>query len=498
MGRHKKANLAAGEGEIAKKTRANPIRDTLTKVRGLHHSAVIYKCEASSYWQFRVYLEGKLRKRTTQEIELDKAQRKAKLIYADMVISVNSGETKAEPSSRRSLDIVAKSLWAKNLTRIKNGELHKDKVNKDQYVYERHIKPFFGQMDIKTIDTDQLELFKSYLADRELSAGSQLSYLNLVISLLKEAQLKKLITNLPPKPRVRIDDGVRGYFDDSEFSKLWSFLAANEDMVYDAKDGSGRTYRKTHITEELRHLAFFMVHTYIRPTDIKVIKHQDIRLADKGGLTFLVLEHEKTKRHTKNMVSTELGLSAYQRVLNLREREGIEVSPDSYVFLPGMLNRDTALQKLSAQFNAALHITGMTHDRHGKPRTLYSLRHTAIVRSLRKGIPIELVASNSRTSPDMIRRFYGSHIDSSLETGTLYVDKAREQREAFNAKFGGIEAEIIKILAEEADETAEGLEESAETAKLQSAIAAHHANAVEAAAAPALRKPTPRARSPKG
>ena len=78
------------------------------------------------------------------------------------------------------------------------------------------------------------------------------------------------------------------------------------------------------------------------------------------------------------------------------------------------------------------------------------------------------------------------------------MDKEREQREAFNAKFGGIEAEIIKILAEEADETAEGLEESAETAKLQSAIAAHHANAVEAAAAPALRKPTPRARSPKG
>ena len=35
---------------------------------------------------------------------------------------------------------------------------------------------------------------------------------------------------------------------------------------------------------------------------------------------------------------------------------------------------------------------GMEEDRHGKPRTLYSLRHTAIVGSLRKGIPYLLAA----------------------------------------------------------------------------------------------------------
>ena len=96
MGKRAEAVLADGERVISDKSRANPIPASIKKIKGLHPSAILYKCEASSYWQFRVYLEGKLRKRSTQEIEFEKAQRKAKLIYADMVISVNSGETKAE------------------------------------------------------------------------------------------------------------------------------------------------------------------------------------------------------------------------------------------------------------------------------------------------------------------------------------------------------------------------------------------------------------------
>ena len=70
---------------------------------------------------------------------------------------------------------------------------------------------------------------------------------------------------------------------------------------------------------------------------------------------------------------------------------------------------------------------------------MYSLRHTAIVRSIHKGLPIELIAASSRTSSEMIRRFYGSHVKSVRHMGTAFVDKevvAREQRiEQLKAKF---------------------------------------------------------------
>jgi hypothetical protein len=120
-------------------------------------------------------------------------------------------------------------------------------------------------------------------------------------------------------------------------------------------------------------LVDFMVETYIRPTDVKVLKHEDIRLVEKSGITFVVLEHEKTKLHKKNMVSTERGLIIYREILEYQKRNRT-VKGFDYLFLPEVANRDTALQNLSSQFTATLHMAGITEDRHGKPRTLYSLR----------------------------------------------------------------------------------------------------------------------------
>ena len=91
-----------------------------------------------------------------------------------MLKSINEGEKKAEPTSRRSLEQVANSLWAKNEVRIKQQELHKDKNSKDKYVYERHIKPYFSGYDLKDIDADVMEGFKGYLADKELKKATQL------------------------------------------------------------------------------------------------------------------------------------------------------------------------------------------------------------------------------------------------------------------------------------------------------------------------------------
>ena len=151
-----------------------------------------------------MFLERKPRKRSTKQAEFPKAEREAKLIYADMLASINSGETKAEPTTHKTLEHVAKSLWVKNET------LHKDKVSKDKYVFGKHVKPFFARYDVKNIDADVLEQFKSHLADRDLSPATQLSYIQLVMSLLTQAHAKRYISHVPPKPKVRVDDEARG------------------------------------------------------------------------------------------------------------------------------------------------------------------------------------------------------------------------------------------------------------------------------------------------
>jgi integrase len=55
-------------------------------------------------------------------------------------------------------------------------------------------------------------------------------------------------------------------------------------------------------------------------------------------------------------------------------------------------------------------------DRAGLPTkvTAYALRHTSIVRCLRRGLPVRLVASMHDTSTDMIERHYSAHIEGAL------------------------------------------------------------------------------------
>jgi hypothetical protein len=61
--------------------RTTPTAATITHLKSLPKSAIIYHCEASQYWQFRVFLDGKQRKRTTQEAERAKALQAARLIF---------------------------------------------------------------------------------------------------------------------------------------------------------------------------------------------------------------------------------------------------------------------------------------------------------------------------------------------------------------------------------------------------------------------------------
>lgn len=425
-------------GAETEKFRTTPIAATITHVKSLPKSAIIYRCAASQYWQFRVFLEGKQRKRSTAETDKDAALKKARLIYADMLSSMNGGEGKLlEPSSKQSLQAAANSLWERQARLIAQGELHKDKNKKNQYVYERHIKPFFGKRDIKDIDAEALESFRYYLAEQELGKSTQLDYLNLMMVLLKEAQRKSIIAHIPAKPSIKLEDEVRGYFNSVEYTKLWQTAKSNVGKSYEFKDASGRTYRKVTLTDECFDLIMFMRHTYVRPTDIKVIKHRHVHKVQRGDITFMELRHPATKGHKHHMASTEHGWQHYERIKARSAAEGYGKA-DDYLFAPDMKNRDSALAMLTNQFTAVLEMSGLKTDDEGKNRTLYSLRHTAIVAAIRQGVPISIIAPNARTSELMINRFYGSHIKSALEMGSVMIDviEAKRERYARKAKNG--------------------------------------------------------------
>lgn len=432
------------EGETQKKFRTTPIRSTITTVPQLPKSAILYKCAASRFWQFRVYLEGSQRKRSTQKTVLAEAQREAKLIYAEMLQTIHGSEQgKRKLSGKRSIQTVAESLWEKQAMMIEQGELNPQKNKNDRYAFEKHIKPFFKDIELTAINADALERFKMHLARRKLAKSSQKAYFTVLSKILKEAVKKQYINSVPLMPSVRMDDKARGYFEPNAYTKLWQTakrLSGTTIPVYkdsDYVDGvlreGAKPYRKTKITSECVELIMFMRNTYLRPTDIKVLKHKHIFSVTKSDIEFLELRHPATKRHHRVMVSTEHAPKHYRDIVEARKLTGDD-KPDDYVFMPRYANREHALKELTRQFDMVLREAGLKQSDDGKPRTLYSLRHTAIVRGIYDGISVETLAFNSRTSMEMIDKFYGSHIKSALDKGTEIVDSVKAKNAKHAAK----------------------------------------------------------------
>ena len=427
----------------ASKFRTTPIAETITHVKQLPKSAIVYKCAASSYWQFRVFLDGAQRKRSTKTDDLAEAQRQAKLIYAEMLQSMHgSDKGKLKLSSKRTLSAVAASLWEKQAAMIAQGELNPQKNKNERYVFEKHIRPFFKDIELKEITADTLERFKLHLARQKLAKSTQKGYFVLLAKLLQEAVKKQYIHSAPILPRVRIEDEPRGYFDPTEYTQLWKRalkLKGQTVPVYkdsDYEDGvlkaGAKPYRKITITHECYELIMFMRNTYLRPTDVKVLKHKHVIPVVKDSIPFLELHHPATKRHYGVMTSTEYATEHYEKILEARKTDGFGRA-DDYIFMPKHTNRDYALKELTRQFDVVLRSAGLKEDAQGKSRTLYSLRHTAIVQGIHHGISEQTLAINARTSLPMIDKFYGSHVKGVLKRGTEVVDSVKAKRERYSA-----------------------------------------------------------------
>ncbi len=441
-GAEKAQNSAETMG--AAKFRTTPIADTITHVKSLPKSAILYKCAASSYWQFRVFIDGAQRKRSTKKTDLAEAQREAKLIFADMLQRMHGNDNGTlKLSSKRTLSAVAASLWEKQDAMIEQGELNKQKNKNERYVFEKHIRPFFKDTELKDINADTLERFKLHLARQKLAKSTQKGYFVLLSKLLKEAVKKQYIHAAPIPPRVRMDDEPRGYFTPTEYTQLWKRalkLKGETISVYkdsDYVDGklkdNAKPYRKITITHECYELIMFMRNTYLRPTDVKVLKHKHVVPVIKDGIPFIELHHPATKRHYGVMTSTEYATEHYEKILEARKADGVG-NPDDYIFMPKRSNRDYALKELTRQFDVVLRSLGFKEDEQGKSRTLYSLRHTAIVQGIHHGISEQTLAINARTSLQMINKFYGSHVKGVLNRGNEVVQSVKDKQKRYAEK----------------------------------------------------------------
>jgi hypothetical protein len=111
----------------------------------------------------------------------------------------------------------------------------------------------------------------------------------------------------------------------------------------------------------------------------------------------------------------------YERLRERQKEQGFG-KPEDFVFFPQYKNRNYALQTIRRQFEFLLGKAGLRKDRLGRNRTIYSLRHSALMYRFLRGnnVDIFMLAKNALTSVSQLERFYLSHAASKEKIENLH------------------------------------------------------------------------------
>lgn len=428
--------------------RTQPIADTITYVKNYPRKLTLYMCDASRYWQVRYYADGKVMRRSTKTESKREAIEYAKKYYDEINLKRAAGVAVV---ARTAFAQCAEHVLESQRGKLARGQLTKDTVDIVTYRLRRSVIPYFGNTDINDIHYEHLEQYLTHLSSQQppLSISTIGAYMRLVKRVLSDAYKRRLLTQMPHMPTVGTEDTARGYFTAREYRRLHSRARAlvgkrfqyrvlkdenGEEQTGDyyeyGKEKRGRLIRTVTITRDLMEMTVFMPNTYIRPTDLKNLKHKHVEIVN-NDYTYLRLNSPRSKKHDGTMVSMAHAVTVYERLTAMNKQRGLGIEADDYVFLPQYKNRDYALKLLQQQFDVLLRQLGLERDVKGNKRTIYSLRHTGIMFRLMYGEKMDYVtlARNARTSAEMIDRFYASQLESEQNIDLIQSRRRRKRVE---------------------------------------------------------------------
>ncbi len=431
------------KNNVTKPTKSNaanrsvvPLPDTIEHIKGYPDKLIIFKIGASPYWWVRTH-DGKPIKRSTKTASKRDAITFAKNFY-DQVTSNRLHGVSNNPR-KTSFTICAEGMMAEDQAKVATGELSKSYVTNHKSILRGHISRFFAKRELPDIDYAELAKFKAYLFGLNLAVSTVKMHFVYVGKILDYGVRTKVITHAPPLPTIKNDDNPRGFFSLPEYALLRrtarSLRGSKSEIRQALRDDAGSYTGKTKklrnvvIDEQIGLLIPFMIYTFIRPTDLKNIKHRHVEIKQGAdGKDYLFMPLPTSKGHSKPITSMPRAAAVYKQLRALRLAQLGDASAnidDEYVFMPQHLNRDYAYRQITRQFNVLLKEADLRLNADNDVRTLYSLRHTSLMYRLKFGGEINplILANNARTSVEMLERFYLSRIESSQFTAALHSSK---------------------------------------------------------------------------
>ena len=212
----------------------------------------------------------------------------------------------------------------------------------------------------------------------------------------------------------------RPWFTPNEYKQLYKATRKN------AENPKSPRY-KWH-AEQLHDYVLLMANTGLRPDEVKLLQFRDITIVDDKYSGERILEIEvHGKRGVGYCKSMPGAVIPFERLRD-RERTKTIETEDGNTFQETRKPEPNDLlfpNEFKKMFNNLMLDHDLKFDRHGKPLTAYSLRHSYICFRLLEGADIYQVAKNCRTSVEMIEKHYAAHLKDMIDTSLVNVRKKK-------------------------------------------------------------------------
>jgi len=294
------------------------IPDSVTKVPKMPEKLVIFRVENSKFWWTRVYLNGRMYVKSTGIVDERNNQRLAfefaKSFYNDCLLNQRPNPKSKVKSLQFS--VLAASLIETERTTAKES-LYKNDLGKINGL----LIPHFGEKKITEIEYQDLVDLLEELNAKDLAPATKKSYMSLMSKIFKYAVQEGALKAIPPFPKLKErlkTKESRDYLAWGEYVKLNKAVLDLEKL--------GEKVRGIPVTEELMLLNKFMVNSFLRPTDIRVLKHKHVKKktdVDENGqkVTWLVLSHPATKTTAQEVQTMPDCVEIYDELIKYRKKE---------------------------------------------------------------------------------------------------------------------------------------------------------------------------------
>lgn len=426
--KHTKSSVQKVANSSAKpRNRLTPIPSSIDTIRGYPQKLIIYKTDASKYYWVRLYFNGRYHTKSTKAESAVAAKSFAVNFYESVL--VNAKVTHKSDKSKAFASIG--SRFFASVEQSTKATVFRTDFSR----YKSDLLPLFGEQEIDTITNAQISGLQNRLLERNLSTATIKHFMVVLRKIMKFAVSNDLMSNIPVFPKV---GGRLKTFQKRDYLTLDEYkavVAKAEKLAEDKVEVRG-----VKITLEMKYLIQFMVNTFIRPSDLRVIKHKHVQVQEVGKDKWVALTHPSTKTNDDEVQAMPATVPIYNKLVEFKKQEKMKLGLDEYVFFPEYANRDTAMAVMARLLKRIVLETDI-EAKTGKNITMYGLRHTAIMFRLTIGrVDALALAKNARTSQQMIDKFYASHLKTSQVRKQLHAfpneqaPKTEEEQKKATAK----------------------------------------------------------------